>query len=1008
MIMNDFQKQIWQDNYKAPTDNTIQDTFKRVALTVAAVEQDKQTRRILYQKFYQFMSQWKFIPGGRIIANAGVKERPKATLYNCYVYHPYDFGIRDIDSMQGIFQTLKKSAKILASEGGLGINATFIRPNGSLIEGTGATTPGVLKFLELWDKASQVITMGATVKGKDSQKAKKKIRKGAQLCALDFSHPEIKQFITAKQQSNRLTKFNLSVLIPDRFMRAVQNDQMWQLQFPDTRYVRYKQEWDGDLEQWIIEGKPTIVYQELPARQLWDLIMFSTYNRNQPGVLFYDTINDYHPVNYAQKILTTNPCGEIPQSSNICNLSHINLTRFYNKQDNSFDFEQFSQVVQFGVFFLDNVCQIGNVPLSEYDQKIQDYRKIGLGVMGLGSLLMMMGLKFGSYEAIELTKKIFKTKAQIELLTSAMIGKFKGSFKKFDSKEYFNSKWWLELDIDYVVKRNIQNANAMRNSVHSTVAPTGNCLVSDTRVRTNKGVLTLQQIFRMNRILLDQNINTWYISINDELMVQTLDGYKKIIRLYNNQHSQELYRIETQNGKTIEGTGDHKILVRQNDSTSWKKLKEFTQDDHILIRQNKNVKQENLKQQKIISITRTSNNTYDIQIQQDHHYILQNGIISHNSSLFSGQVSNGIEPVFMKQYTRWVVVTDGQKQQIKLSLQEQQKDPRIPNPQLGQWFETQVFELSKRGDQQILRGQIDGKIYQIDKNRGLVKSMQIRDYGWNYILQNQLSDEGVVQIDELTVQQHLNMLAASGKYINQNQSKTINIPQDYSYQDFKNVYMQAWKRKIKGITTYRAGTMTAVLQKKQTDQDYQSELQRLYKQNQDGVIFSDVKIPDTSYALQYKVKDKNKKKWYFTMCFADKDYTIPFALFIRTNNRQSTQVTDSLIKSMQNLLLSAGIKQQLIEVQRQKYAGQTNVDKIGRAIGMALRHNVPLVDIVDTLQTQADGLSTLLYHIKRILSQYIKDGTKVQDKTCQQCGMDTLVYQGGCQTCSNCGNSRCG
>ena len=182
--MNDFQIQIWQNNYKAPTDKTIQDTFLRVATAVAKAENDKDTRQFLAKQYYKIMSEWKFIPGGRILANAGVDVHKKATLYNCYTYHPYDFGIRDIDSMQGIFQTLKKSAKILASEGGLGLNLSFIRPNGSYIMGTGARTPGVVKFMELWDKASDIITMGSNkiVKDKFITKAKKKIRKGAMLC----------------------------------------------------------------------------------------------------------------------------------------------------------------------------------------------------------------------------------------------------------------------------------------------------------------------------------------------------------------------------------------------------------------------------------------------------------------------------------------------------------------------------------------------------------------------------------------------------------------------------------------------------------------------------------------------------------------------------------------------------------------------------------------------------------------------------------------------------------
>lgn len=581
--MNDFQKQIWAINYKSPQDKTISDTFRRVANTMAQPEEDPETKQLLKQQFFNIMSEWKFIPGGRIIANAGVTDHRKATMYNCYVYHPYDFGIRDIDSMEGIFGTLNKSAKILASEGGLGLNLTFIRPNGSYIVGTGARTPGVLKFMELWDKASEVITMGSSkaVDDKFNAKAKKKVRKGAMLCAMDISHAEIKNFITIKQTSNTMEKFNLSVLIPDRFIKAVERNQMWKLCFPDIEYSGYKQQWNGDLQGWISAGKPVTVYEQLPARQLWDLIMLSTYNRNEPGVLFYDTINDYNPVSYCQKILTTNPCGQIPQPSNVCNLGSLNLPMFYH--DGEFDFVQFEKAIKYGVCFLDNVCDVSFVPLPEYQEKIKESRRIGLGVMGLGSLLMMAGMKFGSHEAIQYTQKIFKFKAEIELLTSAFLGSIKGSFTKFDKEKYFTSKWWYELPISYKVKRDIENIGCMRNAVHSDVAPTGNCVKKNTRIRTSDGVMSMADIFQSNNVKLNQTTNQWYIPTKD-MYVQTLTGNKRIVGLFNNTKC-GVYSIQSDSGKKIQGTEEHKILIQvDNDHGKWVKLSQLKIGDKILVK----------------------------------------------------------------------------------------------------------------------------------------------------------------------------------------------------------------------------------------------------------------------------------------------------------------------------------------------------------------------------------------------------------------------------------------
>lgn len=750
--LNDFQKEIWLNNYKAPSDNTIEDTFRRVANTIAAVEEDQQTRKLLQQNYYKLMSQWKFLPGGRITANAGTG-REKATLYNCFVYNPQDFGITDIDSMEIIFDTLKKSAKILASEGGLGINVSYIRPNGSYIVGTGVRTPGVVKFLQMWDKASQIITMGSTKDLNDGKLPKKKIRKGAMMASLSVHHGDIKQFITAKQQSNRLSRFNLSVLISDKFMNAVQNDQMWQIGFPDTSWQSYSKLWDGNIDGWVAKKYPFVVSETLPARELWNLIMMSTYTRNEPGVLFFDTLNDYNPVKYIQTIMTTNPCltgdtliavadgrnavtirqlaqqgrefpvysmgqkvqivsgkafktkqnatvvrvilddnsiflctpdhkimlrnglykeakdlkekdslmsfnsyisnkqyrqissnvsrdrrqyrlmiaqcnnhkvkrvqflqqkydvyditvnsnnhnfgiitshkdekfiessgvfvhncGEIGMSSGVCNLGSLNLPRFF--KDGGFDYDSFEQAIKYGVCFLDGVCDVSYIPLPQYYQKVQDFRRIGLGVTGLGSLLSMLGLKFGSYEAIKFVDQLFKFKCQIQLITSAFLGKSKGSFLKFNRQQYFSSKWWYQLPISYQIKRQIERIGYMRNAVHSDVPPSGNCQIPSSAIITEQGIKTLKEIFQQNLITSKHEEMKWYIPIKP-LNVLTLQGFKRITGLYKNKTGKTL-KIKTKSGN-IQGTEEHKVLVKlTEDTATWKKLGQLKAGEKIL------------------------------------------------------------------------------------------------------------------------------------------------------------------------------------------------------------------------------------------------------------------------------------------------------------------------------------------------------------------------------------------------------------------------------------------
>ena len=240
-----------------------------------------------------------------------------------------DINLKNCDSIEGIYTLLKAQAHTLKSEGGYGINCSFLRPAGSYIKGIGARTPGPIKFMELWDKSSEIITMGSekiTSERKDSEK--KKIRKGAQMLVMTCFHPDIKEFITAKQTPHRLEKFNMSVGITADFIDAVINDKEWKLRFPDTTFDKYNDGWFGDIDDWERKGYPVIVYETVKATDLWEKIMQSTYNRNEPGVLFLDVINKLNPLSYTEYINTTNPCGEIPMPTGVCNLGSLNLVKF--------------------------------------------------------------------------------------------------------------------------------------------------------------------------------------------------------------------------------------------------------------------------------------------------------------------------------------------------------------------------------------------------------------------------------------------------------------------------------------------------------------------------------------------------------------------------------------------------------------------------------------------------------------------------------------------------------
>jgi ribonucleoside-diphosphate reductase alpha chain len=212
--------QVWEDNYKGSSELTRKDTWDRAAKACAAVENTDVIKQV-EEEFKKILYNDRFVPGGRILANLGLPGRDGTTMYNCFVHNPEDIKLKDADSIDGIYDLLKAQAKTLKSEGGYGINASFIRPAGTYIEGIGSRTPGVLKFMELWDKSSEIITQGSTkILGKKKSQEKNKIRKGAQMLIVEVWHPDVKDFIVAKQTPGRLTKFNVSVGITPGFMEA--------------------------------------------------------------------------------------------------------------------------------------------------------------------------------------------------------------------------------------------------------------------------------------------------------------------------------------------------------------------------------------------------------------------------------------------------------------------------------------------------------------------------------------------------------------------------------------------------------------------------------------------------------------------------------------------------------------------------------------------------------------------------------------------------------------------
>jgi ribonucleoside-diphosphate reductase alpha chain len=465
-FIDEFSKEIYEQTYRYGNE-TIDETQKRVAKDLARIEKDPE---FWENQFQWALEDFKFVPGGRITSNAGTGL--KGTSYiNCFVS---GFEGTNQDSMSGIMKELQRQAMILKSEGGYGFCANVMRPRGGFVEGIGNETPGAVRMLDMWDTQSAVITAGSGQKTK-KEKAKIKIRKGAQMVTMSCWHPDIEEFITAKQTPGRLTKFNMSVLITDEFMNAVENHLPWNLVFPDfdSNKEIYDNEWDGFLDTWIQKGYPIKTYKTFnDANELWDLIMKSTYNRNEPGVLFIDSINRLNNLFYAEKIDATNPCGEqlLPHGG-VCLLGSLNLTQFIDFDKKDWNYNKLAQVIPIAVRFMDNVNDITYVPLEIQKENLRNKRRIGLGVMGYGSALMMLKLRYGSKKALELTEKLEYFIANEAYKASSNIAVEKGSFPLFNSEKYLKGNFVKNLSqetLELIKKQGLRNSHLL------SIQPTGN------------------------------------------------------------------------------------------------------------------------------------------------------------------------------------------------------------------------------------------------------------------------------------------------------------------------------------------------------------------------------------------------------------------------------------------------------------------------------------------------------------------------------------------------------
>ena len=755
--MSDFpmaiSQQIWDMKYRLKDQNgtfleqTVQDTWRRIAKALSEVETEPKKWETI---FYNALTDFKFLPAGRITAGSGTKRN--VTLFNCFV-----MGVIP-DSMSGIFDMLKEAALTMQQGGGIGYDFSTIRPKGSLVKGIAADASGPVSFMDVWDSMCRTIMSAGS-------------RRGAMMATMRCDHPDIEEFIAAKSDSQKLRMFNLSVLVTDAFMEAVKKGEDWKL---------------------IYNNK---VYSVIKAADLWDQIMRATYNFAEPGVIFIDRINETNNLSYCEKITATNPCGEQPLPPyGACLLGSINLAKLVEHpfDKNAYlDVSQLEDLVSTAVRMMDNVIEVSQFPLEAQKLEAKNKRRIGLGVTGLADALLMVGLRYGSDEAVKKTEKWMKTIARSAYNASINLAEEKGAFPLFDPEKFIVSGNMIQMDED--VKKAV-NKFGIRNALLTSIAPTG----------------------------------------------------------------------------TI--------------------------------------------------------------------------------SLYAGNVSSGIEPVFAYSYTRKVLQNDGSH------------------------VEEEVVDYA----------------------------VQL----WRDKFGNAPFPDFFVSAQNLTPADHVKMQAAAQKWVDSSISKTINCPEDISFDDFKEVYIQAYDTGCKGCTTYRPNEVTGSVlsagseEKSASDQEANGDIIYMSEpldrpSTLDGNTYK-LKWPDSEHAIYVTIND-----------IIVNDKRRPFEVFINSKNMEHFAWTVGLTRMISAVFRRGGDVSFVVDELKAVFdprggawVGGKYIPSILAAIGGVLEEHMMKIGFIKDTDTS-------LFHKSSEVTK-VENLKLSRQKSCTSCGQFDLQMIEGCMTCRSCGYSKCG